>query len=69
MHKENYNWALRIAIVSRGYTYDTLAKKSGLHYVKLCRLVTGEAVPKQSEKVVLSRILREPQKKLFREHA
>ncbi len=69
MGANNYNWNLRMAIYAKGYTYRSLAEKCGLHYVKICRIVTGEAVPKQSERVILSRILREPQKKLFREHA
>jgi len=65
MSKYCYNWPLRKAIHSRGYTYVTLAEKSGVHYVKICRLVLGKTVPKQSERVILARILRKPQKMLF----
>lgn len=68
MVENNYNWPLRMAIKANGYNYKTLAKKSGLHHVKICRLVLGKSVPKQSERAVLSRILRKPQKILFREY-
>ena len=66
MSGNDYNWELRKAIKTRGYTYKTLAEKSGIHYVHVCRFVIGKKVPKHSERVILSRILREPQKVLFK---
>ena len=66
MRDETYNWKLRKAIQSAGYTYKTLAKKTGIHYMKIHRMVTGVRVPKQSERVLLSSILRTPQKELWR---
>ena len=61
----NYNWELRKAIKQMGYTYHTLAEKSDINYVKICRFVLGKVSPKHFERVILSRILRKPQKELF----
>lgn len=65
MKTERYNWDLRKAIVSKGYTYETLGKAIGLPIYRLCRIVTGDAKVKPEERRDIAKILKMPQKNLF----
>jgi len=63
-----YRWPLIMAYKKKGLTAKLLAKKTGIDYQRLARVLRGELIDfRPNERRALSRILRVPQKKLFKE--
>jgi transcriptional regulator with XRE-family HTH domain len=68
MNSKKYNKELLFSLKNKGLTYHALAEKTGLHFVKIHRIVTGKAIPSPDERRVICNVLRQPQKELFRDY-
>jgi len=62
-----HRWSLIMAYKKKGLTTKQLAKKTGINYQRLARVIRGDLIGfRPNEKRTLSRVLRTPQKELFK---
>ena len=59
------NVALRVAIAATGGTQKTVARRAGINYWRLSRIVQNDVTPTPQERKRLARILGKPVQELF----
>ena len=66
MQKNKINFAVYRAYKNKGLNAKQLSEKTGIDYLRLTRLINGYLKNwRKKEMQILSKTLREPQKKLF----
>ena len=67
MEKKRINWALYRAFKDKGYTGKSLCEKTEIDYDRFSRLINGQLKKwRTNEMQILSKVLRVPQKELFK---